>query len=140
MCSILICFTLIFIAYFHPVVLGAVPCGIIKAMNELLEPTNYGTPTSGSIIYNTLCTDDGWRIESRFPRSVPSSDKDSVLKWFEAYRHDIHERYPLWTTSFTMDEDSYCLEIKRNNSARELLNSLQANTATTWGEDHIYGR
>jgi len=110
-------------------------------MNNLLERINYSIPTpSSSIVYNTLSTEDGWRIEARFPRSAPSSDRNSVLKWFEEYRRDIHKTYPLWLTSFTMDEDWYRLEIKRSNSARELLNRLQEKVATTWEEDPGYGR
>lgn len=110
-------------------------------MNDLLAPINYGaiTPAS-SIVYNTLRTEGGWRIDARFPRSAPSSDRNSVLKWFEEYRREIHEAYPLWVTSFTMDEDRYCLEIKRNNDARELLNSLQTKVSTSWEEDPAYGR
>lgn len=110
-------------------------------MNDLLEPTNYSTPISvNSIVYNTLSTEDGWRIETRFPHSVPSSDKVMVLKSLEEYRREILKAYPLWYTTFTVGDDFYCLEIKRTNNARELLNSLQKKATTTWGTDQTYGR
>ena len=114
---------------------------MIDPMNELLEPTNYSAPSSSDkIVYTTLSIEDGWRIEAHFPKLAPASDRDSVLKWFEAYRRSIHESYPLWTTYFTSDENVYRLEIKRNINARELFNSLQTKIATTWEEDPSYGR
>ena len=110
-------------------------------MPNLLEPINYGAYTHAtSIIYNTVSTEDGWIIEARFPPSVPSSDRSSVLKWFEEYSDNIHKTYPLWVTSFAINEDWYRLEIKRTNNVRELLNNLQEKAAATWEEDPTYGR
>ncbi len=110
-------------------------------MNDLEERTTYGTITkSDSIVYTTMQTEDGWTIEAHVPQLVPASDRQSVLRWFEAYRHDIHKKYPLWATSFTTHGDRYCLEIKQNNNVIELLNILQTKVASSWDEDPAYGR
>lgn len=108
-------------------------------MNELLEPTepaNYQDAASvSSIVYNTVQTEEGWIIETRFPVSAPPSDRVSVLKWFEEYRLEINKAYPLWNTAFIMGTDWYRLVIKRNSDPRELLNSLQEKVSTsTYGK------
>lgn len=112
---------------------------MLNSMNDLREAADYSTPPN-SIVSNVLSTQDGWRVETRLPQSAPASDRESVLKWLEEYQQEIRKKHPLWDMFLVVGENLYCLEVKRTNNARELLNSLQEKAVKSWGNGPTYGK
>lgn len=73
------------------------------------------------IAYNVSRTVDGWNVEVVVPRKVPSSDRIKVLEWIRAYREEVRNAHPLWSTVLHPSEERYTLEIRKTNSDRELI-------------------
>jgi hypothetical protein len=106
-------------------------------MNRPIQspPSQFSAGTFvNSIAYNVLSTDDGWRIETRFPSRVPASDKAIVLKSLEDYRHQVRRVHPQWDLSITVGKDVYLLDIKRTKNLNDLFNRVQEKVLMNWGE------
>jgi hypothetical protein len=98
-------------------------------------PANrYRTTVADAIVYNVVKLDDGWKIEAALPPHISSSDRRTIINWFQEYRTQVRRLHPLWVTSFRTKDRGYALEVKPVKDPRDLMEKGQ-NLKGIWTDE-----
>ena len=83
---------------------------------------NHGFGSTGdSIVCNAFPTDRGWRVHVRFPRKVPVSDRQEVLRWLSDYKAQVRQKNPYWLARLTATRSELTLDFLSADDPRGTL-------------------